>query len=159
MQHDRLIHISIGKSRTSKDWQRTEMLWNEFVRRLQVPIRTDETVEAYHRLPKREQVRLKDVGGFVGGMLNGTQRKASNVISRDLVTLDMDAIAPGGTEDVVRRVDGLGAAYAIYSTRSHTEARPRLRVILPADRPLTADEYEPTARKLASVIGIDLCDP
>lgn len=159
MQHDRLIHISIGKSRTSKDWQRTEMLWNEFVRRLQVPIRTDETVEAYHRLPKREQVRLKDVGGFVGGMLNGTQRKASNVISRDLVTLDMDAIAPGGTEDVVRRVDGLGAAYVIYSTRSHTEARPRLRVILPADRPLTADEYEPVARKLASVIGIDLCDP
>ena len=159
MQHDRIIRISIGKSRTSKDWQRTEMLWNEFVRRLQVPIRTEETVEAYHRLPKREQVRLKDVGGFVGGMLNGTQRKASNVISRDLVTLDMDAIAPGGTEDVVRRVDGLGAAYVIYSTRSHTEARPRLRVILPADRALTADEYEPVARKLASVIGIDLCDP
>lgn len=159
MQHDKLIHISIGKSRTSKDWQRAEMLWSEFLDRLRAPIRTEETVEAYHRLPKREQVRLKDVGGFVGGTLNGAQRKASNVISRDLVTLDMDAIAPGGAEDVVRRIDALGAAYAIYSTRSHTEARPRLRVILPADRPLTADEYEPAARKLASVIGINLCDP
>ena len=159
MQNDRIIHISTGRSRTSKEWQRTEYLWSEFVERLRTPARTDETVEQYHTLSKREQGRLKDVGGFVGGTLKGLQRKAANVESRDLITLDMDAIAPGETQSVIRRIAGLGIAYAVYSTRSHTEHRPRLRAIFPTDRSITADEYEPIARKIASLIGIDLCDP
>ena len=159
MQNDRIVRISIGANRTSKEWQRTEYLWSEFLNLLRVPRRTNETVEAYHALPKREQSRLKDVGGFVGGTLKGLRRKASNVESRDLVTLDLDAIAPGETEEVIRRIGGLGIAYAVYSTRSHTEHHPRLRAIFPTDRSVTADEYEPIARKIASLIGIDLCDP
>ena len=159
MQNDRIIHISTGRSRTSKEWQRTEYLWSEFVERLRTPARTDETVEQYHTLSKREQGRLKDVGGFVGGTLKGLQRKAANVESRDLITLDMDAIAPGETQTIIRRIAGLGIAYAVYSTHSHTEHRPRLRAIFPSDRSITADEYEPIARKIASLIGIDLCDP
>ena len=59
MQNDRIIHISVGRSRTSKEWQRTEYLWSEFVERLRTPARTDETVEQYHALPKKEQGRLK----------------------------------------------------------------------------------------------------
>lgn len=101
MQNDRIIHISTGRSRTSKEWQRTEYLWSEFVERLRTPARTDETVEQYHTLSKREQGRLKDVGGFVGGTLKGLQRKAANVESRDLITLDMDAIAPGETQTTI----------------------------------------------------------
>lgn len=159
MQNDRIIHVSVGTSRTSKTWQRTEYLWSEFLSVLRTPKRTDETVEAYHALPKREQGRLKDVGGFVGGTLKGLQRKAANVESRDLITLDLDAIAPGETDAIIRRIAGLGITYAVYSTRSHTEHRPRLRVIFPTDRSVTADEYEPIARKIASLIGIDLCDP
>ena len=158
MQNDRIIHISVGASRTSKSWQCTEYLWSEFLAVLRTPKRTDETVEAYHALPKREQGRLKDVGGFVGGTLKGLQRKAANVESRDLITLDLDAIAPGETDTIIRRIAGLGIAYAVYSTRSHTEHRPRLRAIFPTDRSVTADEYEPIARKIASLIGIDLCD-
>lgn len=159
MQNDRITHISVGRSRTSKEWQRTEYLWSEFVERLRTPARTDETVEQYHALPKKEQGRLKDVGGFVGGTLKGLQRKAANVESRDLITLDLDAIAPGETQSVIRRIGDLGIAYAVYSTRSHTEHHPRLRAIFPTDRSVTADEYEPIARKIASLIGIDLCDP
>lgn len=159
MQYDRLIHLSVGNSRTSKQWQQIEYLWSEFLGKLRTPIRTAETVEQYHALSKREQGALKDVGGFVGGRLNGPQRKAVNVESRDLVTLDLDAIGPGETPDILRRVEGLGAAYGVYSTRSHTEHRPRLRVIFLLDRPVKADEYEPIARKLAEKIGIDLCDP
>lgn len=159
MQHDRLISISVGASRTSKSWQTAEYLWSEFLEKLRTPIRTAETVEQYHALSKREQGALKDVGGFVGGRLKGAQRKAANVESRDLVTLDVDAIGPGETADVLRRVESLGAAYGVYSTRSHTEHRPRLRVIFLLDRSVTADEYEPIARKLAGQIGIDMCDP
>lgn len=158
MQNDKLITISIGASRTSKQWTRTEMLWSEFCERLKIPVRTTETVDEYHRLPKSEKSKLKDIGGFVGGTLNGLQRKAINVSGRDLITLDMDAISPGETENVARTIDSLGMAYVIYSTRSHTVHRPRLRVIVPTDRTMTPDEYEPIARKLAELIGIGMMD-
>lgn len=159
MQNDRRIHVSVGANRTSIVWQNTEYLWSEFVGALRTPRRTNESVEEYHALPKREQGRLKDVGGFVGGTLKGRRRKAANVENRDLITLDLDAIGPGETDAVIRRIAGLGIGYAVYSTRSHTEHHPRLRAIFPTDRSVTADEYEPIARKIASLIGIDLCDP
>lgn len=159
MQNDRKLVISVGSSRSSKNWVQTEIMWSEFIDRLRVPQRTPETFDDYMKMSKRQKSELKDIGGFVGGPLQGTRRKAAAVTGRDLVTLDMDNIAAGETDNVIRRIDGLGAAYVVYSTRSHAPFRPRLRVILPLDKTVTADEYEPIARKLASIIGIELCDP
>nr|DAQ78600.1 MAG TPA: replicative DNA helicase [Caudoviricetes sp.] len=158
MNIDKKISISIGASRWSMQWSQTTMLWSELCDRLKTPVRTKETVEEYHKMKKADKDRLKDIGGFVGGTLKGLQRKAINVTGRDLITLDLDSISPGDTDNVVRTVDSLGMAYVIYSTRSHTEHRPRLRVVVPTDRTMTVDEYEPIARKLASLIGIDMCD-
>lgn len=158
MNIDKKISISIGASRWSMQWTQTTMLWSELCDRLKTPVRTEETVEEYHKMKKADQGKLKDIGGFVGGTLSGLQRKAINVTGRDLITLDLDAIKPGDTDNVVRTVDSLGMAYVIYSTRSHTEHRPRLRVVVPTDRTMTVDEYEPIARKLASLIGIGMCD-
>ena len=111
------------------------------------------------RLSKAQQGVLKDIGGFVGGTIAGTHRKASAVTGRDLVTLDLDNIAAGETANALKRLKGLGIAYAVYSTRSHAPYRPRLRAVFALDRTVTADEYEPIARRLASVIGIEMCDP
>lgn len=158
MSIDKKISISIGASRWSMQWTQTTMLWSELCDRLKTPVRTEESVEEYHKMKKADKGRLKDIGGFVGGTLSGLQRKAINVTGRDLITLDLDSISPGDTDNVVRTVDSLGMAYAIYSTRSHTEHRPRLRVVVPTDRTMTVDEYEPIARKLASLIGIGMCD-
>lgn len=159
MINDRRIRISVAPSKNSINWVGTEMMWSAFVDRLKTPLRTEETYDAYIHMSKGQQGALKDVGGFVGGTLNGPRRKASAVTGRDLVTLDMDTIEAGGTDNLLRRVGSLGIAYVVYSTRSHAPIRPRLRVILPLDRTVTADEYEPIARRLASVIGIDHCDP
>lgn len=158
MNHDRRITISTGSSRLSKSWAPVSFMWSEFVNRLSIPQRTAETFEAYQKLSKAEKGRLKDVGGFVGGTLNGPQRKSDAVTGRDLVTLDLDNIASGETENTLRKVDSLGMAYATYSTRSHAPYAPRLRIIIPLDRTVTADEYEPIARKLAALIGIEMCD-
>ena len=159
MQNDRKLLISVGSHRYSKEWIQTAIMWSKLIERLRIPLRTPETYEDYMKLPKRQKGELKDVGGFVGGTINGSQRKASAITGRDLITLDLDNIAAGETDNTVRRVDSLGIAYAVYSTRSHTPWRPRLRVIMPLDKTISADEYEPIARKLASLIGIELCDP
>lgn len=157
--NDRQIIISAASSRKAVYWPTQALYWSELVDKLRTPVRSTETLAEYMKLTKSKQDELKDVGGFVAGTLKDNRRKGSNVLSRDIITLDLDNIPPGGTGDTLRRVDGLGCAYAVYSTRKHEEAKPRLRVLVPLNRTCTADEYEPIARKLAAIIGIELCDP
>lgn len=159
MKHNKELSITIGGSRKETNWKPQRIMWQEFVERLRTPVESEETQEEYKRLTKAQQDDLKDVGGFVGGLLNGSRRKSGSVKSRCLITLDMDNIPAGGTEDVLKRVNGLECAFVVYSTRKHEGAAPRLRVILPTDRELVPDEYEPIARKIASLIGISQCDP
>ena len=158
MLNDRQIIISVGSSRTSIDWQAQTMTIEELYKRLQTPARGTETQAEYAAMPGSQKDRLKDVGGFVAGALNGPRRKANAVAGRDVITLDLDNIPEGGTEDVLRRVEALGCGYCVYSTRKHCPAAPRLRVLVPLDRTCTADEYEPIARKLAEMVGIELAD-
>jgi len=159
MNYDRQITISAAGSRKSTHWPAQTLMWSELVIKLSTPVRGTETLAEYLRLPKSRQDDLKDVGGFVGGILKDNRRKAANVLGRDLITLDLDNIPPGETENILRKIHSLGCAYVVYSTRKHEPAKPRLRVIFPLDRTVTADEYEPIARKMAEIIGIELTDP
>ncbi|WP_234958864.1 virulence-associated E family protein [Sporanaerobacter sp. PP17-6a] len=110
-------------------------------------------------MSKAKQDNLKDVGGFVAGSLKDNKRGSNNIKGRDIVVLDLDNIPAEHTQDVLLRLEGLGCGYAVYSTRKHEPLKPRLRVLLPLNRTCTADEYEPIARKIASIVGIELCDP
>lgn len=159
LTYDRQITISAAGNRRATHWPSHTQYWSELVERLRIASRGTETLAEYLALPKSKQDDLKDVGGFVGGSLADGRRKASSVTGRDLITLDLDTIPPFMTDDVLRRIDGLGCAYAVYSTRKHEPAKPRLRLIVPTDRTMTPDEYEPIARKLAQMIGIEMCDP
>jgi putative DNA primase/helicase len=159
MQHDRLIKITTGTSRKSTVWNGQELYWSEFLQKLSKPLRTQESFAEYKSLPKPKQDELKDIGGFVGGILSGTRRKNENAGERHLLTLDADTIEPGGARNILTVLSGLGCAYAVYSTRKHEGAAPRLRIIIPLDAPCSAEEYEPIARKAASFIGMQIFDP
>ena len=158
-QCNRDLHISTAGSRKATLWKQETICWPDFVKRLSTPVRSNESMRSYLSMPKARQDELKDVGGFIGGALKGGRRKAANVLSRDLIALDLDAIPAGGTEAVLKQLESLKCAYAVYSTRKHTPEKPRLRVLLPTDRSVTSEEYEPMARALADLIGIELCDP
>ena len=159
MRNDRKITISAGASRRATLWTAQTLLISELWGKLKVPARGTETLAEYMSLKKAQQDELKDIGGFMGGTLNGPRRKANNVTGRDIITLDLDNIPAGGTDDVLRRVGGLGCGYCVYSTRKHQPAAPRLRILLPMDRTVTADEYEPIARKMGDLIGLEFADP
>lgn len=159
LANDKKITITIGENRKSINWKRQELLWSEFISKIGNPTVTTETFEEFIKLKKSEQDELKDVGGFIGGTLKNNRRKAENVISRCLVTLDADNINAGATKDILKIVEGLGCAYAVYSTRKHCSAKPRLRIIIPLDKDVKPDEYEAIARKLASIIDLQAMDP
>lgn len=156
---DRQITISVGASRRDINWKQQVLSVSELYTRLQQPIRTGETFQAYCAMSKSQQSDLKDVGGFVGGQLTGGRRKAAAVQCRDVVTLDFDNIPGWKTPDVIKACEALSVSYCLYSTRKHCANKPRLRVIVPLSRGVSPDEYEPIARRLAEKIGIEMADP
>ena len=68
-----------------------EALWEK----LQNPIRTAETAAEYHVMKKSERDAVKDKGEFFAGTPKGMRRKATEVISRSMITLDHDRLKPG----------------------------------------------------------------
>ncbi|MEG2291784.1 MAG: virulence-associated E family protein [Carnobacterium sp.] len=152
---DKELNISLGQSKTEKKWKNKTMLWSELLDRLNKPTVTQETVQDYHKMSKSKRDGIKDVGGFVGGFLKQGKRKADSVQSRSILTLDADTPSKDLWDDITILFDH---AAAVYSTHSHTVDSPRLRVIIPLSRAVTAEEYQPLARKTAELFGMDNFD-
>lgn len=157
--HDRQLNISVGTSRKDTSWKPQTISIGDLWDRLKSPARGVETLTQYLALKKAQQDDLKDVGGFVAGTLNGGHRKAGAVTGRDMVTLDFDTIPPYGTDGILQSIENMGCGFCVYSTRKHMPTAPRLRILIPLDRTVTADEYEPIARHIAAQIGIQMADP
>lgn len=157
---ERTITISTAGSRKSCQWISRRVSVSDFFAALAEPPRSSETLQEYDRLPKSEQADLKDSrGGFVGGEMKTGRRLSKNVLGRDLLSLDFDAIVANGTDAFLNSVRELGIAYCVHSTRKHRPSAPRLRVVVPTDRTMSPDEYEPCARRIASYIGLTSADP
>ena len=159
MENSRKLIISEANNRHSKQWVTTEITWSEFVDRLGKPKITAETLDEFLSYSKAKQDDIKDVGGFVGGKLKGNLRRSEAVESRSLITLDLDNLAYEDDTKIIKTLNSLGCAYAVYSTRKHQTTKPRIRVILPLAEDVSADEYEPIARKVAESVGLRYCDP
>lgn len=149
------LKIALGNSRKAKIWSNKTTSFEELRKRLETPIRTTETEEEYPKLPKGQRDEIKDKGGFVGGHLRDNLRKVGNVDCRSLWTPDVDHATPEFVEELQ---DRLGFLCAVYSTHGHTPNAPRLRIVAPFSRDVSADEYAAISRFLAADIGIDMFD-
>lgn len=157
LQHDGQLTIAVGKSRHETNWRNTQTSWSRLVDRLSHVTRTAETAKEYRRMTTEQRGDAKDVGGFVGGTIQGGRRKRDSISWRQVVTLDADYLR--ADDDIVFLVDAsLGCACAAYSTHSHTQHEPRIRLVLPLTRPVTPEEYQAVSRKLADKINIDYFD-
>src|SRR5690606_27983069 len=133
-------------SRTSTSWKGQELLWSQLLERLAACQRTQETLQEYKAMPKSQKDDIKDVGGFVGGEVRGGRRLASAVVSRQLVTPDADDVSCGLWGLLTMCFD---YAACVYSTHSHEPSKPRLRLVIPLARPVSPEEYQAIARRLA----------
>jgi len=151
----RELKIALGNSRQAKYWSNKTMSFEEICNRLKTPIRTTETSEEYPKLPKGQRDDIKDKGGFVGGHLREGLRKVDYVDCRSLWTPDLDDATPEFVAALHERIHFL---CAVYSTHGHTPEAPRLRLVAPFSRDVTADEYAAISRFLAADIGISMFD-
>ena len=150
------IDIATGRSRKETNWRNKTITWPALVEKLSQTHRTAETLAEYNAAKKTRQDEIKDIGGFVGGYMSGRRRVSTSIVHRQLVTLDVDFAKPGFWEDFALMY---GNAACVYSTHKHTPEAPRLRLVIPLDREVMRDEYEPICRRIAGDLGIDLFDP
>lgn len=151
------MKIATARKKTSQHWRTSEITWDAFLGRLRTPLRTAETVREYRAMGKEERDAAKEAaGGFVAGALSCGRRKTEFVVERSMITLDADNAKPGAWEGVTPLIE---YRMCSYTTHSHTEAKPRLRWIIPTSRAMTPDEYPAVARKVALWLDIETLDP
>lgn len=158
VNNDIQLNIAVGDSRHSTSWKNIEVSWSKLLYKLSGTKRTGETIKEYFGMTKAQRDKVKDVGGFVGGTLKSGRRKAENLANRSLLSLDMDFIDTS-VDDVWDSITMFfGDELCIYTTHSHKPDKPRIRLIIPLDRPVLPDEYQAISRRIASDIGIDMFD-
>ena len=151
----RKFWVSVGKTRFDTKWKNREVTWEWLEEQLQQVTRTREKQAEYFKMDKAAQDKIKDVGGFVGGVLDGGRRKSDTVRSRSILTLDADY----ADIELWDRIAGdIACAAILYTTHKHRPEKPRFRVIIPLDRDVSPEEYEAVARKVAEWWGIDCFD-
>lgn len=153
LEYDGILTIATGKSRKATNWKNEQVSWSELVDKLQNTKRTSETFNAYKNAKKSKKDDIKDVGGFIGGELRKNRRLAANMVNRQLLTLDIDFAE--NVKDITKRLDH---TYILHSTHSHEPSKPKLRLIIPLNRPVNSEEYEAIGRYIAGDIGIELFD-
>ena len=147
------LWIATADSRLSRRWKSGQTTWGRLTDKLRIPHKLNVTAAAYRAASVDERHALKDCGGWVAGQSVSGSRKKSDITGSRILRLDMDA-APVEWHEVVRAaLEGL--VWAAHTTASHTPEKPRVRVLVPVSRDLTADEYEYLARSLAERIGAE----
>ena len=148
--------VAFGESRQAKKWRNSTITWEALRERLSHPLRTAETISEYQRMKSAGRSTAKDKGGFVAGELKDGLRKASTVLSRSMLTMDLDHAKTSFLEEYTAL-----SPYStfIYSTHSHTPEAPRLRLVIPLSRDITPDEYNAITRLFAAEQGISQFDP
>ena len=95
-----MIKIATAVNRRNNQFNNEEMSLDAFYDRLSKTVVGKETMDAYLALPKAERDELKDVGGFVGGWLKDGKRRKGHVLTRSMLTLDIDHGVPGIIDEI-----------------------------------------------------------
>lgn len=158
------IWIAEGKSRKSLRWRNTRVTWKTLALRFSEYVRTGETVADYEAMTADRRGEVKDVGGFVGGWLEGGSRRCGGNVRRSLLTLDLDSLPPwadgSGIRGLSERVAAAlpGVSFFLYSTHSHQPSSPRMRLVIPLAVPVGAEAAEAVGRMVASRVGFGWFD-
>ncbi|WP_291624806.1 AAA family ATPase [Clostridium sp.] len=149
MEEEKLFNIAFESNRKDTTCENKQLTWEEFKELFKETERTSETVEEYKNMTQEEQVKIKDVGGFICGYIKDNKRNKENVVNRSMITLDMDH-KPFNVWDTITLF--FDYKCLMYSTHKHTPEEPRLRLIIPLDRDVEPEEYEPISRAIAKEI-------
>lgn len=115
-------------------------------------INKDEDSESY-----KQNKSLNFLSGDVKPNKDGSYtRNDSNVNTRDLIVIDIEktGLTSQEVQDIIQ--EKLASyKYVLYSTISHEQNNPRLRLALEPNRVIVEDEYEPTIKHIMALVGVN----
>ncbi|WP_233640511.1 primase alpha helix C-terminal domain-containing protein [Staphylococcus equorum] len=117
--------------------------WSDWLNKLQIPMINENKY-------KRGLVLYGDVEDS-----NGCEkyRKDDNIINRSVIALDYDDITDfkGLNDTIHKQLEGY--SWAFHTTYNHTTDKPRIRLMVPVNEPVSADDYRKHTQALAHKIG------
>ncbi len=120
--------------------------WSDWLNKLQIPMINGNKY-------KRGLVLYGDVEDS-----NGCEkyRKDDNIINRSVIALDYDDITDfkGLYKAISKHLEGY--SWAFHTTYNHTTDNPRIRLMVPINEPVSADDYRKYSNALANHIGYEV---
>lgn len=148
LQHDFKINVIEYKNLYSDSFvKNNNLLWSEWINRLQTPMNNGDKY-------KRGLVLYGDVKDMEkDGNLIQKYRNDENIINRNTLALDYDDITDfkGLYKAICKHLEGY--SWAFHTTYNHTTDNPRIRLMVPINEPVSADDYRKYTQALAHQIG------
>lgn len=134
----RPLTISFGGKHLAKVVKTAHLDWADFSTRLSVK-------------PPEEEDKAS-IGWYCPTEFSPEYRDGKNFVARHALTFDYDKIDIFDLEEIKDAYRDL--AYCMYTTASHTENAPRIRVVFPLSRPVDKGEFAAITRKIADKFDI-----
>lgn len=123
--------------------------WSDWLNKLQIPMNNSDKY-------KRGLVLYGDVEDEVkDDETIPKYRKDDNIINRSVIALDYDEIREQDFKSLHKAISKQleGHSWAFHTTHSHTTEKPRIRLMVPLNEPVSVDDYRKYSRALANHIG------
>lgn len=141
--------------------QTHEKTWPAILKLFREPARRKITQAQYAGMSPKDRAHSKNTGLFFGGDCRipedskNKHRGSDDLVSRSIVNLDLDDHCADIWAEFVETgsiaaLDGF--AYLVHSTRSHTDEKPKFRILIPLKKAVSPAEYEPVARGIAELL-------
>ncbi|MDW3933312.1 mobile element-associated protein [Staphylococcus saprophyticus] len=148
LQHDIRLNIIEYKNLSSYSFVQTnDVMWSEWLNRLQTPMN-------HHEKYQRGLVVYGDVKDIEqDGKIIQKYRNDENIINRNTLALDYDDITDfkGLYGAIFKHLEG--CSWAFHTTYNHSTEKPRIRLMVPINEPVSADDYRKYTQVLAQKIG------
>jgi hypothetical protein len=110
------------------------------------------------KLTTHRQSDNKTGAWFVGGSVKGTKRSDSEMVSRSVLTYDIDNSGMSLASIQYELIMNLDCAWLAYSTFSHTDDNPKVRVVIPLSKVVSPSQYKALSIRVAEEMGVPV-DP
>jgi len=138
----RSFGIAVGKG-TSPSVRNISVTWEKFC----------------DQFAQVEKISDKESAGhFIGGQFANDYRNEDNLLFRSMLTIDIDKYPFDYASlefDIEMAVD---YAFLCYETFSSTDEAPRVRVVIPLSRDVSANEYRALSKAYCAQLGIEGID-
>lgn len=98
-----------------------------------------------------------DSGLYLFAEMKDTYRKNENIINRTALVLDYDDLT-AEMDILCKFKETLQFSYVVHSSYNHTSDKPRVRLIIPLNKPIEPKYYKPAIELIERVVGVK-CDP